>query len=71
MRRLQITQLHHDQEQKDADRQIFNQEILSEVPRAHAAQGRQNFLKNNLSGSAYLGRVYIGMARPARVCANG
>jgi hypothetical protein len=44
MRWLQITQLHDDQEQEDADRQVFNQEILSEVPRAHGAQGRQNFL---------------------------
>jgi hypothetical protein len=78
MRRLQVAQLHDEQEQEDADRQIFNQEILSEVPRAHGAQGRQNFLKSSLSESgAYLGRVYkdgasgVRIARPARAGANG
>ena len=37
VRRLQAAQLHHDQEQEDTNRQIFHQEVLSEVPRAHCA----------------------------------
>jgi len=50
VRFLQIAQLHHDQEQEDADRQILNQEILSEVPLAHSSQGRQNFLMGVAEG---------------------
>jgi len=50
MRQLQIAQLHHDQEQEDADRQILNQEVLSEVPLAHSSQGRQNLLMGVAEG---------------------
>jgi hypothetical protein len=44
VRHVQVTQLYDDQEQEDADRQVFDQEILSEVPLSHRAQRRQNHL---------------------------
>jgi hypothetical protein len=44
VRQLQIAQLHHHQKQEGTNRQIFYQEVLSEVPRAHRPQGRQDYL---------------------------
>jgi hypothetical protein len=35
VRDLQIAQLHDDQEQEDADRQVCDQKILFAMPRAH------------------------------------
>ncbi len=37
MRRMQAAQLHDDQEQEEADRQILDKEILSGLPVAYAA----------------------------------
>jgi hypothetical protein len=44
VRHLQVAQLHDQQEQEDADRQIFDQEILSAMPLAYRAQRRENYL---------------------------
>jgi len=44
VRDLQVAQLHDQQEQEDADRQVCDQEVLLEVPRPHRTQRRQNHL---------------------------
>jgi hypothetical protein len=44
VRYLQIAQLHHQQKQKDADRQVFDQEVLPEMPLAQGPSRGQNFV---------------------------
>ena len=50
VRDLQIAQLHDHQEQKDADRQVCDQEILFAMPRAHRTQRRQSYLIGRCAG---------------------
>jgi hypothetical protein len=38
---MQTAQLHHQQKQKEADRQILDQEVLSELPGAYRASRMQ------------------------------
>jgi hypothetical protein len=53
VRDLQVAQLHDQQEQEDADRQVCDQEILFEVPRPHRTQRRQNYLMSRDAGKIF------------------
>jgi hypothetical protein len=51
MRRLQAAQLHHQQEQEAPDREVCDQEVLSELPESYGSQGNQGLTRGRKSGA--------------------